>query len=70
MELAEGTLILPYTMHMLGPFLGCSNFEFQHFRGGGGVRKMRGVGWDGGMMKLWIFLGGHGKTGLFWGVIY
>ena len=26
-------------------------------------------GWDGGMMKLWIFLGGYRKTGLFLGVI-
>ena len=35
-------------MQMLGPFLGCSNFEFQHFRGGGGgVQKDEGcgVGW-------------------------
>ena len=32
--------------------------------GGLGLR-----GWDGGMMKLWIFLGGYRKTGLFLGVI-
>ena len=33
------------------------------FVGGGGG------GWDGGTMKLWIFLGSYRKTGLFLGVI-
>ena len=36
-------------------------FFFFFFGGGGGG----GGEWDGGMIKLWIFLGSYRKTGLF-----
>ena len=56
-----GTLIFSH-IRRLGLFFWVQNSDFQYFFGFSEKRI-----YFGGMMILWIFLGGHHKIGLVWG---